>query len=232
MAKLTLYHIPLFRSTRVKWLLCELQHVYSAHQLPKIEYHEFDPDTFREHKPEWFLRLNPNGKVPTLVHDLGTGEKPVIMFESCAICLYLLQQFDREENLAPMSNSRYAALMYQMCLYVGGTLDSLTATSSIIQLALEDKRPGDDKEFQQVNHRAWCDFIGPYISSLIMEGKGFAWEGRFTALDAILGYSMIRMEQKRGWLSNGFPDLHKYARQMNERPACMEAFAPFHSGKL
>jgi glutathione S-transferase len=46
------------------------------------------------HKPE-FLKLNPNGKVPVLVHD-GT-----VLFESSAITLYLGETFGVERNLFP-----------------------------------------------------------------------------------------------------------------------------------
>lgn len=56
-----------------------------------IEVSIADGDTY---KPE-FLQLNPNGKVPVIVHD------EVILFESAAITLYLGETFDVQLGLYP-----------------------------------------------------------------------------------------------------------------------------------
>ena len=48
-----------------------------------------------EQKKEWFLRLNPNGRIPTLVDN--TQSPPVPVIETSAQMLYLLKFFDKED---------------------------------------------------------------------------------------------------------------------------------------
>lgn len=49
-----------------------------------------------EQKKEWFLRLNPNGRIPTLVDNSQSPPFPVI--ETSAQLLYLLQFYDKENK--------------------------------------------------------------------------------------------------------------------------------------
>ena len=83
---LTLYHVPMFRSSRALFMLHELKTIYGD-EMPDFNVVEYDPNLFRSKKPETFLSLNPNGKVPVLV------DGDVVMSDSCAICLYLLDRF-------------------------------------------------------------------------------------------------------------------------------------------
>lgn len=55
-------------------------------------------------KPD-FLRINPNGKVPVLVHD-GT-----VLFESTAITMYLGEMFGVERNLYPAPGPKRGEVM-------------------------------------------------------------------------------------------------------------------------
>lgn len=46
-----------------------------------------------EQKEPWFIELNPNGRIPTII-DNSRGKFPV--FETSAILLYLAQHYDKE----------------------------------------------------------------------------------------------------------------------------------------
>ena len=66
MESLKLFHIPLFRSTRALHMYRELFNLYGE-KIPELEIHIFeDAEEFRNNKPEWFLDMNPNGKIPVL----------------------------------------------------------------------------------------------------------------------------------------------------------------------
>ena len=61
------------------------------------EPHLVDFGKDEQHSPE-FLSLNPNGKIPAIIDPDGPGGKPLPLFESGAILLYLA---DKTGQLVP-----------------------------------------------------------------------------------------------------------------------------------
>lgn len=60
-----------------------------------------------EIKSEWYTAINPNGRVPAIVHvkDDGTA---VTVFESAACLLYMASEFDKENKLSyPVGTQEY-----------------------------------------------------------------------------------------------------------------------------
>ena len=105
---LTLYHVPRFRSSRSLFMFYELKNIYGD-KIPDLNLVQFDPNTFRTNKPKDFLALNPNGKVPTL------SDGDIVMFDSCAICLYLLDTLDTDNLLAPREK-QFRAKLYKLVI--------------------------------------------------------------------------------------------------------------------
>jgi glutathione S-transferase len=59
--------------------------------IPDLEINQFvDVKDFRENKRDWYISLNVNGKVPTLVDSTSH----ITMWDSCAIVNYLLDRYD------------------------------------------------------------------------------------------------------------------------------------------
>lgn len=52
-----------------------------------------------ELKVEWFKKLNPNSKVPVIVHVKEDGTS-VTVFESAACLLYVASEFDKEHKIS------------------------------------------------------------------------------------------------------------------------------------
>ncbi len=87
MTNLTLYWlIPKDRSSRVRWLLRELDIEFSEQQMNASN---------GEHRSGDYLDVNPFGKVPAIVTDNLT------LSESGAILLYLLETLDTEHRFSP-----------------------------------------------------------------------------------------------------------------------------------
>lgn len=186
-------------------------------------------------KPGWFLKLNPNGKIPIL--ESGPDEADVEagllahapMFDSCAICLAMLEQYDPQGKLAHSDDRNFREKMFQQAFYASGTLDNLGAYSSPIQRAVVDykeaerqgklKNPGQDPALVAANWRAWRNVIGPALSQQLKDnsGSGFFWHTGFTAIDVFLGIPLLFIFY-RGWL-NEFPNVREYYERVRDRPA-------------
>ena len=86
-----------------------------------------------------------------------------------------------------------------------GTVDNLTATSSPLQITLDDPTPGQKAEVIAANKKAYRFFVclvvfllfdfyvrelvGPLLKSELGEGPYMAGNS-FTALDIVFGYNM------------------------------------------
>lgn len=211
---ITLYHVPLFRSTRALWMFYELKQIYGD-RIPDLNLIQFDPNTFRTNKPAEYLVLNPNGKVPCLVH----GD--IVMWDSSAICMYLLEQWDLDNVLAP-KDPKFRASMYKLAFYCSGTIDNLTATSSPVQMVLVDKTPGAKPALLEVNKTAWLSVCGPALSKELADSKWMAGD-KFTALDVFVGYSLGAVQRKTNWFDEKLQNLPLLFERMKERPAFQKA---------
>lgn len=58
-------------------------------------------------KEPWFLEINPNGRIPALT-DTHTDGKPIRLFESGSILLYLADRYDTEHKISyPFGTQEY-----------------------------------------------------------------------------------------------------------------------------
>jgi len=89
--EIVFYHNPMSRGQIVHWMLEEVGAPY------RIELLRLDK---REHKKPEFLKLNPMGKVPTIVH------RGVVVTEAGAICAYLADAFPQAKLAPPIDDPR------------------------------------------------------------------------------------------------------------------------------
>ncbi len=94
-ARFVLHHHPRSRSQRIRWLLEETGAPY------EIEPHDLEGGS---HKRPEFLRLNPDGKLPTLIDRGPDGSAEAVVTESAAILLHVADAYP-EAGLAPAPGS-------------------------------------------------------------------------------------------------------------------------------
>ena len=105
-----LYHYPLSRSARVKWLLHEL--LGDDFETERVALMQ------GAHYSEDFLAKNPNHAVPVLDIDFTDGTSKT-MFESGAMILLLADAY-KEKGLAPAPEDLLARADYLQMVYFGG----------------------------------------------------------------------------------------------------------------
>ena len=132
--RLQLYSLNTPNGVKVSIMLEETGLPYEAH------YVSFDAQ--EQMSPE-FLSLNPNNKIPAILDPNGPGGRPLPLFESGAILLYLA---DKTGRLLPADPAaRYQAvqwLMFQMG-GVGPMFGQVGFFHKFAGKSYEDKRPRD-----------------------------------------------------------------------------------------
>ena len=132
--RLQLYSLPTPNGVKVSILLEETGLPYEAHLV------RFDSND--QLTPE-FLSLNPNNKIPAILDPDGPGGRPLALFESGAILVYLAEKTDQFLSTDPaMRYETLQWLMFQMG-GVGPMFGQLGFFHKFAGKDYEDKRPRD-----------------------------------------------------------------------------------------
>ncbi len=108
---ITLYHAPRSRSSRIIWLLEELEASYEIELVPIVR-----GDGTGAQAPDDYLALNPLRKVPTIrLYD-------EIVYESGAICLFLTDSH-RKRRLGPLPGEHARADYVRWLFFCSATLE-------------------------------------------------------------------------------------------------------------
>jgi len=128
--RIQLYSLPTPNGVKVSIALEELGLPYEPHLVSF--------DTSDQMSPE-FLSLNPNNKIPAIIDPDGPGGKPLGLFESGAILLYLAEKTGR------LMGERYETVQWLM-FQMGGIGPMFGQVGFFVKFAgkdYEDKRPRD-----------------------------------------------------------------------------------------
>jgi GST-like protein len=132
--RLQLYSLTTPNGVKASIMLEETGLPYEAHRV--------NFDTNDQLSPE-FLSLNPNNKIPAIIDPNGPGGKPLALFESGAILIYLAE---KTRKLLPQDPARrYQAiqwLMFQMG-GIGPMFGQVGFFNKFAGKDYEDKRPRD-----------------------------------------------------------------------------------------
>ena len=128
------YGLPTPNGVKVTIMLEELGVPYEAHLV------DFGKD---DQKSPEFESLNPNGKIPAIIDPDGPGGKPMGLFETGAILLYLADKYGRFIPSDPARRwETIAWLMWQMG-GLGPMFGQLGFFNKFAGKDYEDKRPRD-----------------------------------------------------------------------------------------
>lgn len=101
------YYNPRSRGRIVHWMLEE---VGASYEIINLDWSKGD------HKSPEYLKINPMGKIPSIVHN------GVVVTETAAICCYLADQFP-ESKMAPSTSDSKRGSYYRWLFFIASCLE-------------------------------------------------------------------------------------------------------------
>ncbi len=156
-------------------------------------------------KEEWFLALNPNGRIPVIV-DREEGD--FVVFETGAIMMYLAEKTGRLMPSDPKGRSRVVQwLMFQM----GGIGPMMGQANVFFRYFPEKIQPAIDR-YQNESRRLF-----EVLDRRLGESEWLADD--FSIAD-IANWCWVRTYKWSGVSRDGLPNLDRWLDAMKERPGC------------
>ena len=191
--ELILYTNPMSRGRIARWMLEEVGVPYRREVL-----------TFGgTMKAPDYLRLNPMGKVPTLVH----GDS--IVTECPAICAYLADAFP-QAGLAPPQRER--ADYYRWLFFAAGPLEAAVSNRALGFQVPEDRRV-------MIGYGSYAEVVETLENALT--DRSYIAGSSFTAADVYVG-SHLMWGMQFGSIDKR-PAFEAYVRHLHDRPAHLRA---------
>ena len=198
-----LYHCARARSSRVLWLLEELELNYELELMP------FDPKALQA--PD-YLEISPLGKVPVLT------DEGVIMFESVAIMQYILRRYG-DGRLEPLSTSpEYGEYLQWMHFGEATLMGPISQVLQHTRFLPEELRKSDIAARGRHSFKAY----GAMLNRRLQDRDYLV--GEFSAADIVVGYSLF-VAQMADLLTPAHGHLSDYYRRLSQRPAFQKATA-------
>ncbi|NWK96200.1 glutathione S-transferase [Sphingobium lactosutens] len=172
----------------------------------------FDPD---------FLKLNPNAKIPVIVDHDGPGGKPITVFESGAILMYLAEKAGKFMPLDPTAKYQVIQWIFVQVGTVGPMLGQLGY--------FKMHGPKEGSEHAVARYTTEVDRIYKMIDKRLGESRFIGGDDYSVADMAFYPWCGERISAgKIGFDLDNYPNVIRWAAEIAERPASkrVAAFMP------
>jgi len=205
---ITLYHYPLSRSVRIKWLLHEMfGEDFTVKRVALRQGAQFQSD---------FLNKNPNHAVPILEVSYADGSEQIIL-ESMAMLIWLA---DQDERFAPSPTDLKARADYLHVMALGGSwMDQMLWNIRLHETLLP--KAARNAEFAQFNRDKIQNEIKPQLIKRL-KTTDYICGDSFTAADCMIGHNLNWARAYKLCIN---PVLKAYFKRLAARPAFGLAFA-------
>jgi GST-like protein len=129
---LQLYSLPTPNGVKVSIMLEELGMDYEPHLVDIMKSETLTPE---------YLSLNPNGKIPAIIDPDGPGGKPIGLFESGAILLYLAEKTGEFISKDPAERYETIEWVFFQMASVGPMFGQVGYFHKFAGKEIDDKRP-------------------------------------------------------------------------------------------
>lgn len=172
-----------------------------------------------EQKEEWFLKLNPNGRIPVIVdHD----NDDFVVFESGAILLYLAEKTGK---LIPQDEKGRSRVIQWLMFQMGGIGPMMGQANVFYRYAPEKIQYAIDR-YQKESRRLF-----EVLERRLRESEYLA--GEYSIAD-IANWSWVHTYERPGVSIEGLPHLTRWLDAIAARPAVQKGLAvppSEHQGK-
>ena len=194
-----LYTWPTPNGHKIHIMLEELGLPYTVHAIDIGAGDQFDPD---------YLKISPNNKMPALVDPDGPGGKPISLFESGAILIYLAEKSGRFLSDDPVTRSvTLQWLMWQM----GGLGPMLGQAHHFLQYAPEDL-PYAKQRYANEANRLYGVADRRLAESAYLAGDDYS-------IADIAAWPWMRFPERQGVERDDYPNFKRWFDTIAERPA-------------
>jgi GST-like protein len=158
----------------------------------------------KEQKEPWYLKINPNGRIPTIV-DHGNGGFAV--FESGALMIYLAEKAGR---LLP-TDVKGRSLVIQWLMFQMGGIGPMMGQANVFYRYAPERIPYAIDRYQREVRRLF-----EVLETQLTDHEFLA--GDYSLAD-IANWSWVRGYKWSGVTLDGLPNLTRWLNAIGERPA-------------
>ncbi|KAG8743659.1 glutathione S- transferase, nitrogen catabolite repression regulator [Ceratobasidium sp. 414] len=207
---LLLYTVGTPNGHKPSILLEELKDAYNGFS------YDFQKISFQanEQKEPWFLKINPNGRIPALV-DHSRGDFKV--FESAAILLYLAQHYDKENKFSydPVKDTDLYSEQLQWIFFTHGGIGPMQGQASHFYRYAPEKIPYGINRYITETKRLYSVLNDRLADREYLVGPGL---GKYGLAD-INVFPWVRSCRWAGVDSlEAFPNVEAWLKRIAERP--------------
>jgi len=196
------------------WATPNSRKIYYQLEETDLEYriHPVNIGQGDQFKPE-FLEISPNNKTPAMVDTDGPGGKPLAVFETGAMSIYLAEKTGRFIPEDPRTRS----VMFQWLMWQIGGMSPMFGQAGHFN-SLEDKQ-GNAYAIERFTKES--NRLFGVLDKRLVQVEYLAGD-EYTLAD-ISAHPWARMPERRGCSHEDYPNCKRWFDQINERPAVQRA---------
>jgi GST-like protein len=158
-----------------------------------------------EQKESWYLRLNPNGRIPTIVDH---GNDDFVVFESGAILLYLAE---RTGNLMPRDEKGRSRVVQWLMFQMGG-IGPMMGQANVFYRYAPEKIPYAIERYQRECRRLF------EVLDKQLDNQDYLANNQYSIAD-IAHWSWVHTHKWSGVSIDGLSNLQRWVETIRARPA-------------
>jgi len=163
--------------------------------------------TAQEQKQDWFVALNPNGRIPVIV---DRDADDLVVFESGAILIYLAE---KTGQLLPTDTAGRTRVIQWLMFQMGGVGPMMGQANVFFRYFPEKIQPAIDR------YQNECRRLFEVLDRRLGEAEYLA--GDYSIAD-IANWAWVRTHKWSGVSVNGLKNLQRWIDALYQRPACQK----------